>query len=637
MAIAIKKLEAADIAAFEAFLKKDRESLPMLKLSALAYPHEDMAVIAYKKEKPDLQTFAEKHLFVLSEYEGNILSLSRNIPAKSVDNSRYLFSGYTFYKNKMLIGMKEISKNIEDIRAINEAYGEFSMCTIGNGIIKCSSDFFGMVPWFYFDNDEVFIVSNNYHLMLLLLVEMHIKLSMNIPRSRVNLITSGYTYGSVFSKDLDITGCRINMAYEEIIYSSTSGVCLSRTSLWDIMSGKEKWDEDLYETYIHWAKEEIEANCRAAFEHPQFDKIVVDISGGFDSRAVFAAACNLPKKLRAKLYTHTRKSGTKDDVEKASAVTNLYHYPKYSYAKTDTSELLERAGEINLDHISRTLGAYSVSSHLYTAKYSDFKTLELTGGVGDAVLGFKRIRGEVDYSLGDRRLLARLGGCYLHNSVDELQEVFQDQETIIYETLKDYSFCACLFQKFHQLYVNTRNRLIFGSAHVIENNNMRIPVLFSKYALKAKWMYFNQFKNNEIPDEKISVDLLNAINPLIAALPFAQNNDDVLPKAENLLNPVTVKIEPDHTILPAPKVQSPPDPYTDKVLKYIDNLDIAEQMLLHIFDYSEAYYPVCLGLHKVLSLFRAEPSEVKTSHARETIRKIYDIYYQIRLVEEAAG
>ena len=351
---------------------------------------------------------------------------------------------------------------------------------------------------------------------------------------------------------------------------------------------------------------------------------------------MFAAACNLPKKLREKLYTHTRKSGTPDDVEKASAVTNLYHYPKHSYAKTDTSGLFDAFNELNLAQVSRTLGTFSACTHLYSSVYDDYSTLEITGYLGEVVLGYMRCRGEVDYSLGDRRLLARLGGCYLHNSVDELQEVFRDQETIINDTLRNYSACDCLFKKFQQLYIDSRNRFICGSAHNIENNNMRIPALFSKYALKAKWMYFNCFTNNQVPDEKISVDLLNVMNPLLAALPFAQNNDNVLPKAENLLNPVSVKIEADNTFIPGPRAPRLPDAYTDKVSAYMENLEIAEQMLLHIYDYSKDYYPVCLGLYKVLTLFKADRDTIRTTHARETIRKIYDIYYQIRLVEDSA-
>ena len=176
------------------------------------------------------------------------------------------------------------------------------------------------------------------------------------------------------------------------------------TSLWDVMSDNSKWDENLYEDYIFKAKQELLVLCKAAFEHPQFNKVVIDVSGGFDSRIVFALACNLPQRLRRKIYTHTRRSGTSDDVEKASAVTNLYNYPKYAYAKTDISELFAADGSINLAQVSRTLGCFAVNSYLYTNSYDDMKTLEITGYLGEVVLGYKRCRGELDYSLGDRQI-----------------------------------------------------------------------------------------------------------------------------------------------------------------------------------------------------------------------------------------
>ena len=525
MGIAIKSLANEDISAFNHFLQEDRAALPELKLAPLAPPHEDIAVIAFKRggktqnRMDALVQLSEKHQFVLTEHDAQIVSLSRHLPVKQANHTCYIFSGYVFYKEKMLIGPAEVSEQIGDADELAESYGEYNLCRIGYDSIHCSADFFGMAPWFYFENDDVFAVSNNYHLMLILLAEMRIHLTMNIPRSRVNMNTSGFTYGSIFSDNLDVNGCKINYAYENIIYSSTGGERTINTSLWDIMSDNSKWDEDLYEEYIFKARQELAVLCKAAFEHPQFNKIVIDVSGGFDSRIVFALACELPKRLRQKIYTHTRRSGTSDDIEKASAVTNLYHYPKYAYGRTDTSELFDVDGAINLAQVSRSLGTFSVNSHLYTNCYDDVKTLEITGYLGEVVLGYKRCRGELEYSLGDKRLLARLGGCYLHNSVDELKGVFKDQEDIINQTLSRYRSCDCLFKKFQQLYIDSRNRFICNSSRNIENNNLRIPMLFSKYALKAKWLYFSKFTDNQVPDEKISIDLLSAINPLLAVLP----------------------------------------------------------------------------------------------------------------------
>lgn len=638
MPIAIKALEEEDKIAFSDFLKTPRRELPDLKFAPLAAPHEEIAIVVLKKEKKDLITFSNKYNLTLHEYGDQTVALSKSSPF-SLDNKKnsYIFSGYIFTEGKMFIGPDEVSENIKDPQCLCEKNGEYSLCIVDeNGNIQLSSDFFGMVPWFYFDNDFVFAASNNYHLLLLLLKEIGVSLTMNIPRSRVNMITTGFTYGSSFSKELDVSGCRMNFAYEKINFSLKDGLSVSHTSLRDILTDKQPWNEDKYEEYLNKAKSELEENCREAFEHPRFKKIVVDISGGFDSRVVFATACNLPKHLRKKMYTHTRQSGTEDDIEKADAVTNLYNYPKHTYARHDTSELFDgNNNEINLAHISRTLGTYSVSSYLYSCRYDNIDTLEITGYLGEVILGYMRCRGEVDYSLGDRRLLARLGGCYLWNSVTELNEVFEDQAKIINDTLSNYKHCDCLFKKFQQLYIDSRNRFICGSAHNIENNNLRIPMLFSQYALRAKWLYFNKFSDNEVPDEKVSIDLLNKINPLLTALPFTKNNDNVMPKPENLLNPVkvTVNIDSNAKQLPKPEKSNSKNLYYNKLIEYIDNLEVAEQMLLQIYDYSEEYYPVCLGLYKVIRILKTQPDEIKTSHARETIRKIYDVYYQMHVIK----
>ncbi len=49
---------------------------------------------------------------------------------------------------------------------------------------------------------------------------------------------------------------------------------------------------------------------------------------------------------------------------------------------------------------------------------------------------------------------------------------------------------------------------------------------------------------------KISLDHIAAINPLIASLPFASNNDNVISEPKNLLNPDKVRIEPNITGVP---------------------------------------------------------------------------------------
>ena len=626
MAIAIKELTESDVLKFDSFMKdgpKTKKKLPSLKVSDLVKPHNTLSILHIKSTtlKDSVNNIPSFVNVISSIYVETPLS-----PQIDSDGSYHLFSGYIFHEKKMYIGKEAYA--IPKLHSIDEAYGEYALCHIDKyGNITLKSDYFGMSPWFYYDDKDLFLASNNYHHLLKTLGSLKIKLTMNIKRSRVNMITTGYTYGSSFSKKMDVEGCCMTLAYETLNYSTTFGLSIEKTSLWEIISKKESWNEDQYEEYLFKAKEELTEICTAIFEHPKFNEIVIDVSGGFDSRIVFAVASTLPKKLRKKIITHTRASGVKDDIEKARYVTGLYNYPTYSYVDEDYTKL-HISDEINLDHISRTLGTYSVSSNLYTSGYSKTDRLELTGFIGDALIGYKRIRGELDYSLGDKKLLKRLGGCVLWNSVSQLKEVFDDQEQIIFETLNNYDFCDCLFKKFHCLYIDSRNRMIFNSSRNVENNNFRIPLLFSKYALNAKWMYFNKYNNNEVPDEKVSIDLLTIINPLMAIIPFSEQNDDVIPSKEKLLNPsnVNATFTTNNKLV---KRTNDSTTYRKEVLEYIDNLDTVENMVYEICAYSEEYYNVCLGIFTYIQLLREAPEEIKSRQARDTIRKIFDIYYQI--------
>ena len=629
--IAIKKLTEEDEQAFLEFIKTERRELPKLHIAPLPFPHEAIAVF---------HNLCTDNLFELSQSCGMLLkeinketTVLTHHPVFENSSETYAFSGYVLNKGKLTFGADELT--LSDLKPYNLEgyYGEFNLLRVDGRRIELIADFFGMSPWYYYRDKTVFAASNHYHLLLESLRRCGVRLTMNIRRSRVNIITSGYTYGSNFTTAMDVNNCYLNLPYEKIIYD-TRGRILNKekTELYQILTKAEDWNEDIYEDYLRKAKEEIYENTLAYFSHDRFKQIVIDVSGGFDSRIVFATANNLPLRLRRKIATHTRRSGTRDDVEKAAAVTNIYNYKRVGYRDTDISDVIMEHG-VNLSQVSRTLGSYSTNSILYKNCYKNTSQLQLTGYLGEVVFGYKRCRGELQYSLGDKKLLARLGNCYLWNSVEQLKGVFSDQEDIILASLDGYN-CNDLFKKFHVLYANYRNRFICSSARNIEYNNLRVSPLHSKYALKAKWMYFRRFDNNRIPDEKISIDLLAMINPLMTVIPFAANNDDVMPPKENLLSNINVDIKPNFDSKPSEPLgrRIPPEKlYKSKVIAYMSDLSTVEQMLLQIYDYSHEYEPVCLGLYRVLREFKDKPEDLKSSHGMEQIRKIYDVYYQMKM------
>ena len=629
--IAIKEITHQDEEKFEEFLKSERRVLPDLKVTELPFPHEAVVIVVGIDNSKLTEVSKKNNLEIFTSNNG-ISVLSKNRSFTIYDNIITVFSGYLIFQKKLVFGFDEFSKSNIQFDQIDGCYGEFVATKISNNEIELISDYFGMSPLFYYNKNGIFCASNHYHLMLEILHDCEISLSMNIERSSVNLITSGYTYGSAFTKQMDVENCYVTLPFETLKFNlADKSLAIQKTDLFDIISSKEAWNEDRYEQYLNEAKKEIFDNTYAFFNHPRFKNIVVDVSGGFDSRIVYATVNNLPKKLRNKVKTFTRNSGTKDDVEKANYVTNVYRYPKHTYVDTDTSDIFIN-NKLNISQISRTLGFFSVNNNLYLDHYDDISTLQLTGGLGDAVFGYKRIRGELKYEVGEQKLLSWLGGSYIYNSVKQFSPIFKNQAEIINNTINGYN-SNDLFKKFHVLYINFRNRFNFGNAHNIEYNNFRATPLHSKAALKAKWMYFNRFNNNVIPDEKISIDLLTKINPLLACLPFADNNKDVLPNKNNLLLPqyIQIKLDKEEVITKSEaNISTSCILYKEKALQYMDNLNIAEQMILHIYDYSKKYHTICLGLYKLLQIFKNNENEFKTGHGREQIRKIYDVFYQIQ-------
>ena len=325
--IAIKKITDQEELLFKEFVKTERKELPELKLAHLASPHTDILVANFDIGSAVNSIVSDTEYRVSSFGKFQIVSCNDLIQK---GNNAYLFSGYCFYDGEMLIGQQEVFNRIYS-SDINSLYGEYALCKISENSVELSSDFFGMQAWFYYvDEHNNFAASNNYHLLLKIVAGCTKNIQLDIKHCRVNIITSGFTYGTPFSRKLDVKNFFMNMATEKIFYSNLEGLKLINTELWDILHKNEKWDDQKYKGYIYKAVEELYSCCLAAFKKECFEKVVIDVSGGFDSRVVFATANNLPNLYKEKLYTHTRKSGTKDDVEKASILTNIFNYKKHA-------------------------------------------------------------------------------------------------------------------------------------------------------------------------------------------------------------------------------------------------------------------------------------------------------------------
>ena len=70
--------------------------------------------------------------------------------------------------------------------------------------------------------------------------------------------------------------------------------------------------------------------------------------------------------------------------------------------------------------------------------------------------------------------------------------------------------------------------------------------------------------------------------------------------------------------------------YRKDVSAFMTDISVIESMIAEINAYDKKYYPVCLGLYTVLQKMKGNADEITSRQSRETIRKIYDIYFQIK-------
>ena len=612
-----------------------------LILSKMPFPHEELAIL-YNVDYEKINNFCLSKGFFSYKYSPKI-TLVKRTPFLAKEKEGIMFSGYMFDKNNFIFGKDSFFLNNlhTKYKDIKNSYGEYVIFKVDEQGIELSSDYFGMVSIFYYHSSKKFVASNNYHFLLELLNSSGEKLHINIKQSQVNLLSNGYEIGGAFSRDMDIQGIRISYPYENIKYNSQSdNLEICNTDLYSILNNPEPWDDELYESYISQGVEDLKNNTESIFLCDRFKKVIVDLSAGFDSRVVFGSADSLPNKKRKKMYIFSRPSHNLDDKDLANFVRKIFGYKPYSYVDVNIDSVEKKEG-INLAQVSRNLGSFGNHTENKLSSYDEnVDRIELMGGMGDALLGYKRVNGYLNFDSitsdeKEDQLIDRLGRLYFMRSINQMTDIFDAKRELLKTLFNEFN-ADCIFKKLHILYIISRNRFHFGSSRNIFHNNTYALPLQSKYLLKAKWMYFNKFSNNQIPDEKVSFDVLHKLNPLLTILPFAAENDDVIPKPNNLLHPILVRIPYDNSTKNEEPIYSDlhitGDKYVDQVAIYMQNVERAKCMLAHISNKSGEFRDICTAFYKLLNRFENEGKN-KGYMYYNVVRKIYDLYFQLKYVE----
>lgn len=438
------------------------------------------------------------------------------------DSATVLFSGIAKHDSSLVIGPKQLSST-EAIRYMGDV-GNFTMLVREENRLLLFADYFGVSKIYYYHKNGLFLASSRYHALLLALKDLRVPLTFNHKKVKSNFVfVNVQPFHQNFSEcmEVDEVSC---LPICKIIEVTNQGVRLIDSPIAADLNGDSAYSEELYKTMLYEAKEEILENVEMVLSRPEFDTVLIDLSGGMDSRMVYAAVTNFPEYKHKVKIASNRIPGNPAELTIATTLANMW-----GYAYNDLQEFVEKvplAQMANRLH-SNYLGCY-YSYNLVDSKRQYLRAIRLSGMYGEIIarpyytrsyLGTEYDVAEVDEFVNGYFLkMARysiLGG--VENSIEELKDLFTS-------TLKHLPGKGAL-EKFENHYLFYRCGLHCSDVFRTDLSVLEWGPLQSKTMFKLKNLCYQKFKSI-----KLQLDMITLLNPVLGAVPFERqlDNDDKL-------------------------------------------------------------------------------------------------------------
>jgi|GEM_PF-2823794 len=629
---------------YKAFREKfQSEKIPELALFHPSHPYGECAVIVRAEKTEQLSNLCEKENLYSIDMNGAIV-LSTLEPQVDKNGATYVFSGTTRWRDHLIVGMDDIKTYDIAVSELREGIGEFELMLLTNDMFELSTDFFGLCQWYYYKSDDgIFVAATSYHLLLLSLKAVGVKMRLNTKKIAAAMALFYFSQTS-FTQEMDMAGCFELPPDKRIVIYLDKEPIFENTGLYEEVHNPLPYSEELYEELLLQTKDDIIANVRAALEHPGFDYVRCDLTGGMDSRLVLAAVSNLPRSLSQRICINSGKNLV-NDFKVANAIVNAFRLRWDDAPREVSCNGIGKNGGAERMYQSKdscNLGTYCMFSNrrsFITLK----KTIKLTGGCGEAMFRdfYKWIK-ESDTESAAESFLGRIG---LNGEVDVSCSTNAAQNFNEYLRNSILSMPGeSIKAKMDMFYLYFRNRHICKTKYNASGpDNPIAPTwasLQSKIAFRCKRMYFTH-----CIDDKFEFDLIALMNPLLASFPYEnkENNRNLEKLQDCLYSKGFVQVVPDYKTSTYDLARRNFEYITDKMTvsqvdsetrQWYTNENVLLSALKTFLEYSEQFEELGLPLYRYFSNDRYTKDYGNISHA-ETMRinRILSAYWQIKIAE----
>lgn len=430
---------------------------------------------------------------------------------------RLIFSGMMIHEGILITGESD-NISSEEAAAMHGACGIFSSVDISRTSVLLHTDFFAFNRFFYYKEDDILFASNRYHLLLLSLKEAGIKLSLDREKLIAQFWSASHQISlQNFTRKMDV--CGVYQLSNEFDLALEDGEWrFSQNEFGSILrSKKELTKEDVSVSLDQIAKQMI-ADLEEVISLEKFNNVVMDLSGGLDSRVVFAAATNIPDASRKVMIRTKEVPG--EDLDIPLGINNMYSFP---YDKLKTK--VEHLDPTKMDQLHRSfyLGTYFSHGLQLTSNISESSVL-LNGACGEILARPYNVR---SYLFGTRCELQENSRAVVDEMVRLLsphslggEASFLALRNLFLEEVAQFGFCSD-FEAIDRIYLTYRHGFHFDGGIMYGLQGPSWMPMQNKKLFELHHHCFDGLRGLEL-----QLALLYRLNPLLAILPYESDADN---------------------------------------------------------------------------------------------------------------
>ncbi len=417
--------------------------------------------------------------------------------------------------------LSEFARRGGRVRDLQHATGSYTLVLASQDEVCVSADYFGFNRWYVFEGQDYIVAANGYHLILEFLIGARQRLSLD----RTALLSQLWSMRCQatmqnFSRGMGVVGVR-QMTLAERLVLDRDGWRFDGTPLGSVLADRTEATKTEFSALLTLGAAEITAHVQAAVSDARNEHVLIDLSGGLDSRVIFAALENLRPTVDVSVCSiNSRDTPGSRDLEIALSLVG-----EQSVRWNDSPVVRQWLSPDLSDQVSRShyLGTY-YSHNMWMSRLLDDRTVACNGACGEILarpyLSRNLFGTSCDESIDVPSFMTQLWHQWAHLSDTSCPEVqFAWHETFAAELVAQG--CEVPYEALDRMYMTFRHAYHFDPSHAHSYIHLNIMPMQSPALFLLHHKMYGRMRGLEVQGA-----LLNELNPSLASHEYESERDN---------------------------------------------------------------------------------------------------------------